>query len=229
MKRLLYTLLLCCTVAWLTASCSGDSEAEALKPTIDESSIVCDVPGKIITFNADRPNGTKIEVLLRQMTNGNEETILDVRVRATATELYVNIMGLTGGTTYAYIIVGYDSNGKEAFRTAERTFTTPKNASPSAPYTYGLEIHSPSSLVANDGYITGVILTLEMEYSTDDGQTWLPVTIEGTISGLPPGKVLLRKAETPTTEAGKSTFVKVPEYKSNTDIDGKDGTSDGLR
>ena len=228
MNKATYTLLLCCLFALLAASC-GDSKSEALQPVVDESSIECNIASTSITFSADYPKGTKLQLLLRQLTNGTEEKLIDILPRSDNQKYYISLIGLVGGSTYAYYIIGYDSDGKEVFRTAERTFTLPKKASPSAPITYGLDIHSPSSLVAADGYITGIILTTDIEYSTDGGLTWMPVTVEGQISGLRPGKVMLRKAETPTTEASQSATVKVPEYKSNTDIDGNNGTSEGLK
>lgn len=49
------------------------------------------------------------------------------------------------------------------------------------------------------------------------------------LTDLSAGKVLLRKAETPTTEAGKTTFATVPTYQSNTDMNGDHGMSEGLQ
>ena len=211
----------------LGTSCDAN-QPEALQPTIDESSIVYDISTTSVIFNAECPKGTKIQLLLRQLSNGTEEKLINVTPQSGNRYYYISFTGLIGGSTYAYYIIGYDSNGAEAFRTAERTFILQKNASPSAPSTKDLEIHSPSSLVAADGFIKGIILTKDIEYSANGGKTWIPVTIEGLITGLRPGNVMLRKAETPTTEAGKSATVIVPEYKSNTDINGNSGTSDGL-
>ena len=63
----------------------------------------------------------------------------------------------------------------------------------------------------------------------DEGATWSPVTEAGAIRQLPSGKILVRLAETPTAEASREAFIVIPKYKSNTDIDGDGGTSQGLR
>lgn len=227
MNKILSFMLICGAVVLFGTSCS-ESEPEVLKPKIDETTIVCNLTTKTISFKAECPTGTKIQVLLRQLTNGTEEKRMETLYRATAQEFYVNLTKLVGGSTYAYYIIGIDSNGAECYRTPERTFTVDKYASPAAPSVYGIKAYAPSSLVAADGYIEGDILTEEIEYSTDDEQTWKAVTVKGTISGLRSGKVFLRIAETPTTEAGKSSFVQVPPYKSNTDLDGDGGKSEGL-
>ena len=227
MNHLRYTILTLCALALLAAGCSG-SDSDTVAPTVDESSIVCDFASRSISFNADCPGGAKLLVLLRQLTNGNDEQTFDVRLRAGQT-YFVTLIGLVGGSTYAYYVIGYDSSGKESSRSSERTFTVPKYGAPAAPSLAGLTAYSPSSLVASDGYLKGACLTTELEYSTDDGQSWKPVVENGFIRNLSPGKVLLRKAETSTTEAGKTTSATVPTYQSNTDMKGDHGMSEGLQ
>ena len=201
---------------------------DVLKPKIDESTIVCDLTSKVITFKGERPVGTKIQVLVRQLTNGTYEIQSDAQFLATEQEFLFNISKLVGGSTYAYYIIGFDSNGVECYRSAEYTFSLPKSSGPPAPSISGIKAYAPTSLVASDGYLEGSIITEELEYSIDEGNKWMPVTMVGYITGLPSGKVLLRIAETPTREAGHSSYVIVPIYKSNTDLDGNDGHSEGL-
>lgn len=155
--------------------------------------------------------------------------LLDAHLKGTGQVYYVNITGLVGGSVYAYYIIGYDSNGDEAFRSGQQTFTVPKYASPQAPSLAGIIVHSPSSLVATDGYLEGSAITKEIEYCPNGSETWYPVATAGLNTDLPPGKVILRKAETPTTEASKTASLIIPMYKSNTDMDGSNGTSEGLR
>lgn len=198
------------------------------KPSIVESSIHFNPSIRVITFEASCPLGTRVQLLLRQLTNGTSEELLSINYNTTSRRYYVNLTGLVGGSTYSFCIIGYDSEGNEAVRTAEQTFSLPKNDPPSAPSTANIKAYPPSSPNATDGYIKGAVITKAMEYSIDDGQTWMSVTVAGIISGLSPGNVLLRLAETPTTEAGKYATITVPPYKSNTDLDGTDGTSEGL-
>lgn len=228
MKKILNLILTLCAVITLSTSC-GDGESVVLAPTIDESSIACDVANRVITFNADCPQGTKTQVLLRQLTNGNDERYLKTYAKSDGQRYFANTGDLTGGSTYIYYVIGYDSNETESSRSAEHTFSVPKNVSPNAPSLLHIKAYSPSSLVATDGRLEGDILTKEIEYSTDDGQSWTSVTIDGSITGLRAGKVLLRLKETATTEAGLSASVTVPLYQSNTDMNGDNGTSDGMR
>ena len=227
MKKILYLAILFCSVALIGTGCSKN-EPVALRPTFDESSVVCDISSKTISFNADCPNGTKLQVLLRQKTNGTDELLQEARLKSSG-QYYVSIIGLVGGSIYAYYIIGYDSNGAETFRSGEHTFTVPKYASPQAPSLAGIIVHSPSSLVATDGYLEGSAITKDIEYCPNGSETWYPVVVTGLITDLPPGKVILRKAETPTTEASKTASLIIPMYKSNTDMDGSNGTSEGLR
>ena len=198
-------------------------------PTIDEASIRCDVVSNTIYFHATRPAGTKMQVLLCQQTNGTGEQLLEVSYSTAGKFFYVTLVDLVPGATYTYSIIGYNSKGTEAFRSAEQTFTMPKAAAPLPPSTANIQAYAPSTLHGTDGYLEGEVLTMEIEYSTDGGETWTAVTEDGVIRNLPPGKVLIRLAESPTTEAGMSAEVTVPEYHSNTDPDGDGGTSDGMR
>lgn len=208
----------------------GKNDNVVLYPTIDESSIVCDLSKMMVIFNAEKPVGTKIQVLLRQLTNGTEERTLDaISWTATGNKFYVNLINMVGGSDYAFYIIGYDSKGKEVYRSSEHTFSIPKNAAPPAPKVEDIKAYAPSSLVAADGYIEGAVITTEMEYSIDEDQTWTPITENGIIRNLHSGIVLLRIAETLTTNAGESASVVVPSYISNTDLGGDNGTSDGFK
>ena len=240
MKKTIAIILILCAVAVLGTGC-GDDELPApqntnndstgndvKKPSIVASSIHFNPSNRVLTFEASCPQGTWMQVLVRQLTNGTNENLHDVNYNPTSRQYYVNLSGLVEGSTYSYCIIGYDSEGNEAVRTAEQTFSLPKNGPPSAPSTANIKAYPPSSPNATDGYIKGTIITKAMEYSTDGGQTWVPVTVAGIISGLAPGDVLLRFAETSTTEAGEYATITVPPYKSNTDLDGTDGTSEGL-
>lgn len=78
---------------------------------------------------------------------------------------------------------------------------------PAAPS--GLTPTAPTSKGGNDGTIGGV--TTDMEYSIDHGENWIPVT-ESPITGLTPGKVLVRVAGTVTVKPSASAEVTVPDY-----------------
>lgn len=221
-------MLIMCAVALFCTGC-GDDTPDVLVPTLDESSVACNTSSKVVYFKAVIPDGTKVQVLVRQQTNGNDERTLNVTFQPNNRTYYANLGDLMGGSTYAYYIIGFDSNGAEAFRSKEYTFTLPKNPGPAMPSVQGITAYAPTSLVASDGYIVGDVITTAMEYSIDNGQTWMPVTKAGSIRGLPSGKVLFRIAATATTEASPSAYVTVPVYESNTDLDGDGGTSDGMK
>ena len=238
MKQKLATILLS-AIAMLCLSCGDDlpepgsngntpAPDNVIKPTIVESSVTYNASAKVVTFKASCPNGTKVRVLFRQLTNGTEEKLLDVSYNTNSQQYYTKLPALVGGSSYAFCVIGYDDKGNEAVRSAEQTFSLPKDPSPDAPTTTGIKAFSPSAPDAADGYIKGDVISRTMEYSTDDGQTWTPVTEPGIIRNLSPGDVLLRIAETATTEAGKWATITVPPYRSNTDIGGSDGTSEGL-
>ena len=74
----------------------------------------------------------------------------------------------------------------------------------------------------NDGTITGV--TTAMEYSTDGGETWTPVTGE-TITGLAPGTYQVRYAATENSSASPATTVVI--VASNTKLIVKFVDADG--
>lgn len=223
----------------LFASCGGDdlpepqventiTDDDAARPTIDDASVSYDASLRLILFKASCPANTNVKVLLRQLTNGTTEKLLEANYNSSGRQYYIQLKYLLGGTEYAFCVVGYDSKGREALRTTERTFTTPKDEAPDAPITSGIKTYPPSAPNLTDGYITGSVITEGMEYSMDNGRTWLPVTEKGIIRNLRPGDVLLRWAETPTTHAGKTATVTVPSYVNNIDLDGTNGTSQGL-
>jgi hypothetical protein len=226
--KLFSKILIMCAVALVTTACGNDTP-DVLVPTLDESSVSCNTSSKVVYFKAVIPDGTKVQVLVCQQTNGNDERTLSVTYQPNNRTYYANLGELVGGSTYAYYIIGYDSNGAEAFRSKEYTFTLPKNPGPAMPSSQGVNAYAPTSLVASDGYIVGDVITTAMEYSIDNGQTWQPVTKAGSIRGLPSGKVLFRIAATATTEASPAASVYVPVYESNTDLDGDGGTSDGMK
>lgn len=225
----------------LCTGCGGDDlpEPENQNPTstttdnpnapkIDEASIVYNASVRTITFKASCPEGTIVKVLLRQHTNGTEERLMPVFYNSSSRQYYINLLNLIGNSTYSFCIIGYDIEGKEAVRSTERTFTLPKDAAPNAPNTLGIKAYAPSAPDLADGYIRGNIITQDLEYSIDNGRTWTPVTTDGIISNLQSGNVLLRIAETLTTEAGRTATIVVPPFKSNTDTDGTGGNSEGL-
>lgn len=238
MKQKVANIILYCLVAILCLSCGDDQPlapvnitppTENVKaPVVDESSVSFDPSSQVLVFKALCPFGSIVRVRLRQLTNGTEEYLLDVSYNTNSQRYFVKFPKLVGGSTYAFCIVGYDVEGKEASRSAEQTFSLPKNAAPEAPATAGIKAYPPSAPEATDGYISGSVITKAMEYSITDGRTWMPVTLTGIVQNLPPGNVLLRLAETPTTEAGKVATIIVPPYRSNTDLDGTDGTSEGM-
>ena len=78
---------------------------------------------------------------------------------------------------------------------------------PAAPS--GLTPTAPTFKGGNDGTIGGV--TTDMEYSIDDGENWIPVNA-APITGLRPGKVLVRVTGTDTVKPGDSAEVTVPDY-----------------
>lgn len=246
MKKFSLYILLAAVACVLTISCGGDepestpstvsgstSGGGTYDPTLDdpyinESSIECDVSNMIITFQAS-PNKGSVFVLLRRLTNGTWERREMASQNAAKNLYYVKFSKLLGGSQYAFYVLGLNIRGQEVFRSAERTFTLPKDGAPNAPSILGLQIFAPSSYIATDGYATGLCITTAMEYSVDEGVTWSPVTEAGAIRQLPSGKILVRLAETPTAEASLTASFVVPRYKSNTDLDGEDGTSQGLR
>lgn len=209
---------------------AGQSSAPTIQvPTIDESSITCDMETKTIYFHGTRPAGTRFEVEVYGLGDATEVQQLDVLYNAIGKFFYAYLVDMQPGATYTYSIIGYDSKGKESIKSAENTFTMPKNPSPQPPVTSGIQAYAPSTLHGTDGYLEGEVITTAMEYSTDGGETWTAVTEAGFIRNLAPGKVQLRWAETPTTEAGMAAEVKVPEYHSNTDPEGTGGSSEGMR
>ncbi|MBR0274535.1 MAG: hypothetical protein IJQ59_10705 [Bacteroidaceae bacterium] len=240
MKKILFPILLLSIALTAVLSC-GDDELEPKTntpqqpqqpkhdaPYIDESSITCDVANMIITFKGV-PNDGSIRILFAQRTNGTGELWMNVS-RDNAKQLYyVSLSKLTGGSEYAFYVVAYDYYGVESFRSAERTFTLPKNGPPAAPSLAGIQVFAPTSYVAADGYAEGGCITTAMEYGVDDGETWTPVAVAGSIRDLRPGKVQVRLKETATAEASRTAFFIIPKYQSNTDLDGEDGTSPGLR
>ena len=227
MKKILSFLLIFGVIVMFGTSCGS-----SIQPQIDESTIACSKPtveqGVTITFKAECPEGTSVKVRFLQRTNGTEERIVDAQYREFIGVCYVYFQKPIGGSTYAYYIIGYDSDGDQCYVSEERTFDVPKGLAPKALEVKGLILHSPTSLVASDGYLEGSVLTEAVEYSVDEEKTWTAVTEERFIRGLCSGKVILRIAETPTTKVGKTSYVIVPPYKSNTDLDGGGGTSEGV-
>ena len=246
MKKLHLPIILAAIACVLAVSCGSDepdntpkpasgttpagtpSSSSADNPYINESSIECDIPNMVITFQAS-PNKGSVAVFFRRLTNCSWEHQSAVSRYNAKNLYYVKLSQLLGGSQYAFHVLGFDQYGQEIFRSAERTFELPKSAPPAAPILSGLQVFAPSSHTAADGYVTGLCLTTAMEYSVDEGATWSPVTEAGAIRQLPSGKILVRLAETPTAEASREAFIVIPKYKSNTDIDGDGGTSQGLR
>lgn len=205
------------------------TERKTQVPTIDEASITYDAASNTIYFHGTRPAGTKIQVQLFRQTDETEEQVMDVSYSAGGQFYFVNVASLTPGAVYTYYVIGYDSKGDEAFKTAEQSFTMPKAAAPAPPSTVAIQAYAPTTLHGTDGYLEGAVITTKMEYSLDGGETWTAVAEAGFIRNLPPGKLLLRLAETATTEAGRAATVTVPEYRSNTDPSGEGGNSEGMR
>lgn len=241
MKKILCPIFLLAVVLTASLSCGGDELEPSTNtpqqpqqpiahdaPYIDESSITCDVTNMIITFKGV-PNDGSIRMLFRQRTNGTAEHWMNVSHNTSTNTYYVNLYKLTGGSEYAFYVVAYDFYGVESFRSVERTFTLPKNGPPAAPSMAGIKVYAPTSHVAADGYAEGGCITTAMEYSVDEGETWTPIAVAGSIRDLRPGKVLVRLKETATAEASLAAFFIIPKYVSNTDLDGEGGTSPGFR
>lgn len=87
--------------------------------------------------------------------------------------------------------------------------TEPKSKAEGPDAPSGLVPTAPTTSGGSDGQISGV--TTAMEYSTDNGSTWIQVTANP-ITGLKAGKVLVRIAGTTTTNPGEIATVVVPEY-----------------
>lgn len=81
-----------------------------------------------------------------------------------------------------------------------------KPASQQAPAISDFEVTAPTSVNGTDGTITGV--TIDMEYSTDDGQKWIPCT-GNTISGSS-GNYQIRYAATTNYECSEAVTVNIP-------------------
>ena len=227
MKKIRFFFLIFGAIVMLGTSCDNSS----LTPTIDESTINHKELSNmtfIVSFKAECPQGTSTKVLFKQRTNGTDETMVDAKYYPAIKECSAVLSNPVRGSNYAYYVLGYNSDGNHCYTSKEGTFDVPKNSGPAGPSVISINAHAPSSLVASDGYLEGSILTEAIEYSTDDEKTWTPVTENGFIRGLRPGKVQLRFAETPTTKVGKTSTIVVPAYKSNTDMDGDGGTSEGV-
>lgn len=85
---------------------------------------------------------------------------------------------------------------------------TIKPASQSAPVSSAFEVTAPTSINGTDGTITGV--TAEMEYSTNNGQSWTTCTGD-TISGSN-GNYQIRYAAKPNHDASPVVEVTVPAH-----------------
>jgi hypothetical protein len=142
MKKIALLILLSAFTCAFTFGCGGDEPDTTPKssssgsqsgggttptpspddPYINESSIECDVPNMIITFQGT-PNKGFIEVLFRQLTNGNAERRMNVSRDNTKQLYYVKLTKLTGGSEYAFHVLAYNQYNQEVFRSAERRFT----------------------------------------------------------------------------------------------------------
>ena len=240
MKKTVAYIFIFCAAILFNTSCGDDLPGpendntvpvtnNVKAPTITESSISYNAKYQIVSFKASCPEGTKVMVLFRQLTNGSMEKLLDVDYNSNSQHYFTQIPVLTGGSDYVFCIIGYDAEGKEVTRSKEYPFSLPKDPAPEAPLTTGITVYPPTSAEATDGRIIGTVITKAMEYSIDEGKTWTPVTEAGKITNLPPCTLLLRLTATATTEASLPATIVVPPYHSNTDLDGKDGTSEGLR
>jgi len=226
MKKLRFFFLIFGAIVMLGTSCDNSP----ITPTIDESTIShkeLENRTIVVSFKAKCPNGTSTKVQFKQRPNGLDETTVDAKFYPAVEECSA-VFSNPQGSSYAYYVLGYNSDGKHCYTSKEGTFDVSKNPGPAAPSATSINAHAPSSLIASDGYLEGSILTEAIEYSIDEGKTWAPVTEKGFIRGLRPGKVQLRFAETPTTKVGKTSTIVVPAYKSNTDMDGDGGTSEGV-
>lgn len=112
-----------------------------------------------------------------------------------------------------YVGNGYIYIYASGFSTYAIGETDSRAEGPEAPS--GFTPEAPTTQGGSDGKIGGV--RPDMEYSTDNGNNWTPVTTDP-ITGLHPGKVLIRKKGTTTVKPGKIAEVTLPD---NTDIPAK--------
>ena len=92
-----------------------------------------------------------------------------------------------------------------------------KKQAQDAPDFSGATITKVSELGARDGKIEDPTITTDMEYSTDGGITWKPVTTAGEIGGLSEGTVNVRYAATDdkATSAAADALVQTVTYSVN--------------
>ncbi len=92
-----------------------------------------------------------------------------------------------------------------------------KKQAQTAPDLSGATITKVSELGARDGKIEDPTITTDMEYSTDGGITWKPVTTAGEIGGLSEGTVNVRYAATDdkATSAAADALVQTVTYSVN--------------
>ena len=92
-----------------------------------------------------------------------------------------------------------------------------KKQAQAAPVLSGATITKVSELGARDGKIEDPTITTDMEYSTDGGITWKPVTTAGEIGGLSEGTVNVRYAATDdkATSAAADALVQTVTYSVN--------------
>ena len=92
-----------------------------------------------------------------------------------------------------------------------------KKQAQAVPDLSGATITKVSELGARDGKIEDPTITTDMEYSTDGGITWKPVTTAGEIGGLSEGTVNVRYAATDdkATSAAADALVQTVTYSVN--------------
>lgn len=196
-------------------------------PTVDESS-VCYESGYII-FTGTRPSlSDYFKVWVSAQQEGAQEREYSVEYSTGKRHYQAKAADLKRGETYWCRVVGFNYKGEKVMETSRLSIEVVKDDGPDAPSVSGITIILPTSRNASDGQLHGRVITTDMEYSTDDGQTWNPVRTNGIITGLKSGTVLLRYRETDTMLAGQIASITIPEHINNTDADGDGGKSEGM-
>lgn len=196
-------------------------------PTVDESSV--SYKNGFIIFTGTRPTTSHyFKIWVSAQQEGTQEMEYDVEFFTSKGLYQAKADDLKRGEKYWCRVGGFNHKGEKVMESSRLTIEAMKDEGPDAPAVYTITAVAPTTKNGADGYLTGNVITTAMEYSTDDGKTWTPVSTNGIITGLKSGVVLLRYKETDKQLAGKSASITVPQHTSNTDANGEGGKSEGL-
>lgn len=196
-------------------------------PTVDEASVCC--KNGYIVFSATRPSSSYyFKVYVSAQQEGAQEKEYSVEYFTGKQQYQAKAVDLKRGEKYWCRVGGFNFKDEKVMETARLTIEIGKDDGPAAPSVSGITIVPPTSKNAADAQLQGKVITTDMEYSTDEGKTWTPVSTDGVITGLKSGTVLLRYKETDTKQAGQTASITIPEHNSNTDAGGEGGKSEGM-